>query len=109
MAPEFEDGCVIIVDPGHEVVSGVYAVVEYAGEYIFRQLVFAEGKAYLNPVNQRFPPQELTEPYAVKGVVVQSNHRRRIRHYEYPAPDEVICREKQRGKARKRENPASLG
>jgi len=58
MMPEFEDGSVIIVDPGHEIVSGVYAVIEYGGEYTFRQLILVEGKAYLNPINKRFPPEE---------------------------------------------------
>ncbi len=100
MAPEFEDGCIIIVDPGHEVVSGVYAVIEYEGEYTFRQLVLAEGKAYLNPINRLFPPQELTGSYEVKGVVTQSTHHRRVRHYEYPDSGDVVRREKVRGKTK---------
>lgn len=107
MMPEFEDGCIIIVDPGHEVLSGIYAVIEHAGEHIFRQLILAEGSAYLNPINQRFPPQELTKDYSVKGVVVQSSYRRRIRHYEYPSPGEVVRHEKSRGQKQRSENRPS--
>lgn len=98
MTPEFEDGCVIIVDPGHEVISGVYAVIERGGEHTFSQLLLVEGRAYLRPVNSLFPPEELDDGYRVVGVVTQSNYRRRIRHYEYPAPDRVERFEKYRGK-----------
>lgn len=98
MAPEFEDGCIIIVDPGYAPVSGAYLVIEHQGEYIFRQLILAEGKAYLNPLNPRFPPQELTAPYQVVGAVVQCNHGKRIVHYEYPEAGKILRREKQRGR-----------
>ena len=98
MAPEFEDGCIIIVDPGYQAVSGAYLVIEYQDEYIFRQLVLAEGKAYLNPLNSRFPPQELAGPYKVVGAVTQCNHGKRIVHYEYPEANKILRRERFRGK-----------
>ncbi len=98
MAPEFEDGCIIIIDPGYPPVSGAYLVIDYQGEYIFRQLILAEGKAYLNPVNPLFPPQELTDPYKVVGAVVQCNHGKRIVHYEYPEAGKILRREKFRGR-----------
>ncbi len=97
MAPEFEDGCIIIVDPGYQPVSGAYLVVEYQGEYIFRQFILAEGQAYLNPLNPAFPPQALSGPYQVVGAVVQCNHGRRIVHYEYPEANKILRREKRRG------------
>lgn len=97
MAPEFEDGCIIIVDPGYAAVSGAYVVIEYQGEFVFRQLILSAGKAYLNPVNSRFPPQELAGPYNVKGAVVQSSHGKRVVHYEYPGAGKILRREKLRG------------
>ena len=98
MAPEFADGCIIIVDPGYPAVSGAYVVIEYRGEFIFRQLILAEGKAYLNPVNSLFPPQELTGPYSVRGAVVQSTLGKRVVHYEYPEAGRILRRERLRGK-----------
>lgn len=100
MLPEFEDGCIIIVDPGHDVISGVYAVVEHGGEHTFSQLLLIDGKAYLRPVNGLFPPQELPEKHRVVGVVTQSSYRRRIRHYEYPEAERVVRHEKMRGKGK---------
>lgn len=104
MAPEFEDGCIIIIDPGYPPVSGAYVIVEYGGGYIFRQIVFHDGHTYLNPLNPRFPAEELTGPYRVKGAVVQSNHRRRIVHYEFPEAGKILRREKFRGRRVRQES-----
>ncbi len=84
MEPEFEDGCIIIVDPGYPASDGSYVVVDYEGETTFRQLVTVDGRAFLRPLNERFPTVEMTGPYSVRGVVVQQSRRgrrRKVVHY----------------------------
>jgi phage repressor protein C with HTH and peptisase S24 domain len=39
MEPEFPDGCIVIVDPGHVASHGSFVIVEYAGDVFFRKLV----------------------------------------------------------------------
>ena len=39
MAPEFWEGCIIIIEPRHSAQSGQYAVVDYANDTTFRQFV----------------------------------------------------------------------
>lgn len=84
MEPEFADGCVVIVDPGHVPRDGSYVIVEFAGDVFFRQMVFDGERRFLKPVNAKYGAFELTPPYTVRGCVVQRAGRRRSerRHYE---------------------------
>ena len=84
MEPEFADGCVIIVDPGHAPRDGSYVVVEFAGDVFFRQLVFDGERRFLRPCNPKYGSFELTPPYAIRGGVVQRSGGRRAqrKHYE---------------------------
>jgi len=83
MEPEFADGCVIIVDPGHVARDGSYVVVEYAGDVFFRQLVVDGERRILKPLNPKYGSFELVPPYTIRGGVVQRVGRRRAerRHY----------------------------
>ncbi len=83
MAPEFEHGCIIIVDPGGVVESGCYVVAEHGGEYIFRQLRIEEGRWELHALQEGHEVLEIPGPQAIKGVVVQKAGRRRRdrKHY----------------------------
>jgi phage repressor protein C with HTH and peptisase S24 domain len=83
MAPEFADGCVVIVDPGHQPRDGSYLIVEYAGDVFFRQLVVDGERRFLRPLNPAYGSFELLPPYRVLGGVVQQAGRRRSqrRHY----------------------------
>ncbi len=83
MAPEFWDGCVIIIDPGAQAQNGSYVVVEYNGEHMFRQLHLDGSRRYLRPLNELYPPLELVGQYTVRGVVVQRAGRRRSQHKHY--------------------------
>ena len=85
MSPEFEDGHIIIVDPGVPVVHGAYVVIDYAGETTFRQFVIKDERKFLKALNQSFPAIEIEQEYTVRGVVVQRGGRRRrdIKHYQY--------------------------
>jgi DNA polymerase V len=84
MEPEFADGCVIIVDPGHRPHDGSYIVVEFAGDVFFRQLVIDGERRFLRPCNPAYGSFELTAPYTIRGGVVQRAGARRAecKHYE---------------------------
>jgi len=84
MEPEFAEGCVIIVDPGYVPRDLSYVVVEFAGDVFFRQMVFDGERRYLKPLNPKYGPFELTQPYAIKGGVVQQVGRRRSERKHYP-------------------------
>lgn len=84
MEPEFPEGCIIIVDPGHVPHDGSYVVVEFAGDVFFRQLVFDGERRFLKPLNAKYGGFELTAPYTIRGGVVQQTGRRRAhrKHYD---------------------------
>lgn len=83
MEPEFADGCVVIIDPGHAPRDGSYVVVEFAGDVFFRQLVFDGARRFLKPLNPKYGGFELTPPYTIRGGVVQQRGRRRSQHRHY--------------------------
>lgn len=83
MEPEFADGCVIIVDPGHVPRDGSYVIVEFAGDVFFRQLVFDGERRFLKPLNPKYGGFELIAPYRVRGGVVQQAGRRRSQRKHY--------------------------
>lgn len=83
MAPEFWDGCVVIVDPGMGAVDGTYVVAESGGEVIFRKLVVDGERRLLQPLNPDYPTVEWEPPYTLKGVVVQRSGRRRSERKHY--------------------------
>jgi DNA polymerase V len=81
MEPEFENGAVIVLDPGYPLFSGAYVVAEYDGEYIFRQYVEEAGSRYLKPMNPAYPAIELVRPCRFRGVVWQKTWQRKRKHY----------------------------
>lgn len=83
MEPEFADGCVVIIDPGHAPRDGSYVVVEFAGDIFFRQLVFDGARRFLKPLNPKYGGFELIPPYTIRGGVVQQRGRRRSQHRHY--------------------------
>jgi hypothetical protein len=72
MAPEFEDGCVIVLDPSGVARHESYVVVEINGELVFRQyLEMEEGTfARTTEVPGVMDPVSLDQ---VRGVVVQKS------------------------------------
>jgi DNA polymerase V len=83
MAPEFPDGCVIIVDPGHAPRDGSYVIVEFAGDIFFRRLRCDGERRYLEPLNPNYGGFELTPPYTIRGGVVQQVGKRRAQRKHY--------------------------
>lgn len=86
MAPEFEDGNIIIVDPSVPLYDGAFAVIDYGGEIIFSQYRQRAKGHWLEYLNHDAPPLELHPPYTVKGVVVQKTNGRRKHHKYYDPP-----------------------
>ena len=86
MSPEFEDGHIIIVDPGHPLVNGAYAVIEQDNAFFFAQYKRRGEHQWLHHLNPAFDDIELTTGFTVKGIVTQrsSQRRRDTKHYEYP-------------------------
>ena len=86
MSPEFEDGHIIVVDPGYPLLSGCYAVVVNHEEALFGLYRNDESGCrieYLNPMNE---PVVLDANFQVKGIITQRNGRRRkdTKYYSYP-------------------------
>lgn len=86
MSPEFEDGHIIVVDPGYPLVSGCYAVLANSEGALFGLYVRDENGSRLEYLNPEHPPVVLDASYQVKGVVTQRNTRRRkdTKYYDYP-------------------------
>lgn len=94
MEPEFIDGTVIIVDPAYPPCDGAFVIIDYANETMLRQIVMYEGKKFLRPVNAAYPTLEITQPYSVRGVVIQQSRRRprrQVIHYDYHDADGKPC------------------
>ena len=83
MAPEFEHGVVIIVDPGAVVGDGSYVVARHEEEYLFRQLRIEDGRHYLVALKDDHRRLEIPGREAIIGVVVQRAGRRRSQHKHY--------------------------
>ena len=84
MLPEFEEGHIIIVDPGGAVKDGCFVVANSNDEFIFRQL-FIEGEQIVLRAMQP-GHEEISLPNGMQdivGVVSQRSGRRRSEHKRY--------------------------
>ena len=77
MAPEFNDGAIIIVEPGTAIEDGCYVVAQHDGEYLLRQLVDNSESWSLKPLNGRYDTVDITGLESIKGRVIQRCGRRR--------------------------------
>jgi len=83
MAPEFVDGCIIVVDPAMPPYHEAYVVIDYQGETTFRQFIVEGERKFLKALNAAHPSVELVGKYSVRGVVIQRAGRRRKEHKHY--------------------------
>lgn len=86
MAPEFDEGHIIIVEPDGAVRDGSYVLARQGGDYVFRQIVAEPGGGWrLHALNPAWPDLPLPEGLAaVHGVIIQRavpGRRRLTRHY----------------------------
>lgn len=71
MAPEFEEGEVIVIEPDGALRDGSFVLAQLDDEWIFRQLRRAGDGWQLHALNPAFPPRPLPDLGAVRGVVIQ--------------------------------------
>ncbi len=85
MLPEFKDGDIIIIDPGHPLCDGAFSVIEYKGEVFFAQYQVKQATKWMLYLNDEQNNFQLEADFIVKGVVIQrSNGRRKdLKHYHY--------------------------
>jgi SOS-response transcriptional repressor LexA len=84
MAPEFNDGEIIIIEPDGALRDGSYVLAQVDQQWTFRQLVKAGDGWCLRAVNPLYAEQRLTDLSAVHGVVIQKavpGRRRLTKHY----------------------------
>lgn len=88
MSPEFEDGNIIIVDPGFPLLDGVFAVIDNTGEILFGQYFEGgdgRGDCRIEYLKSGMEPVILNAGFKKKGVITQRNVRRRkdTKYYDY--------------------------
>jgi SOS-response transcriptional repressor LexA len=71
MAPEFNDGEIIIVEPDGALRDGSFVLAFVSDEWTFRQLRQGAGGWRLEALDRRIAPVALPDLSAVRGVVIQ--------------------------------------
>ncbi|HIQ14570.1 MAG TPA: S24 family peptidase [Leucothrix sp.] len=83
MEPEFEAGCIIIIDPGNVARDGSFVfAVDNKAEYIFRQLRIKNERHFLVPLNDLYDTFEI-QFNQIEGVITQRAGKRRTYHKHY--------------------------
>ncbi|MFZ1386543.1 MAG: S24 family peptidase [Thiolinea sp.] len=83
MEPEFEQGCIIIIDPTGIVRDGAFVFAkDNQDEYIFRRLRIQAGKHYLEALQPAYEAFEI-RPEQIQGVITQRAGKRRSYHKWY--------------------------
>lgn len=83
MAPEFWDGCIVIIDPAHAPQDQAYVIAEVAGEVILRQLVIDGERRLLRALNPAYPILEWQPSFRLRGAVMQRAGTRRSQRKHY--------------------------
>ncbi len=84
MLPEFEDGNIVIVDPGGLVKSGCYVVAKAGEDTLLRQLQIDNSSYRLIALKPGIDEIELANGLKdVVGVISQRTGRRRHQHKRY--------------------------
>ncbi len=78
MEPEFEHGCIIVVDPEGHVKDGCFVVANHNNEFFFRQLIIDGERLLLKCLNHAYDEVvELAGLSAIHGVISQKSGTRR--------------------------------
>lgn len=83
MAPEFWDGCIVVIEPALSAPDQAYVVAESDGEVILRQLVHDGDRRFLRPLNANYPTIEWSPSHTLRGIVVQRAGTRRAHRKHY--------------------------
>jgi SOS-response transcriptional repressor LexA len=79
MAPEFEHGDIVVIEPDGLATDGSFVLAHHGGEWIFRQLARSGGGWRLQAMNPAYPAAELPDLTAVRGVIIQKSRPGRRR------------------------------
>ncbi|MBX3620646.1 MAG: S24 family peptidase [Rhizobacter sp.] len=71
MAPEFNEGEIVIIEPEGLAHEGSYVLAQHGGEWIFRQLCRRGPGWVLHALNPAWPDLPLPDLSAVRGVIIQ--------------------------------------
>ncbi len=71
MAPEFNEGEIVIIEPEGLAHDGSYVLAHHQGEWTFRQLLGKPGQWRLHALNPAFADQAIDDLSAVHGVIIQ--------------------------------------
>ncbi len=71
MAPEFNEGEIIIIEPEGLATHGSYVLAWHQEAWTFRQLLRTPESWWLHALNPAFPDQSLHDLSAVRGVIIQ--------------------------------------
>ena len=84
MLPEFDPGCIIIVDPGGVIRDGAFVLAkDLKDEYIFRRLHIVDSNYYLEPLNTLYESFQISGKNNILGVITQRAGKRRAYHKWY--------------------------
>ena len=73
MEPEFVEGDVILIEPEGLAIDGSFVLARLAGEWTFRQLTRHGDGWCLQALNPAYPPADISDLDAVKGVIIQKS------------------------------------
>ncbi len=79
MAPEFNEGDVVIIEPDGLATEGSYVLALWQDEWIFRQLARRGDAWTLRPLNPLYPSIEMPDLRPVRGVITQKSRPGRRR------------------------------
>ena len=84
MAPEFNEGEIIIIEPDGALRPGCFVLAQWRGEWTFRQLQ-RDGETWcLHALNPAYADQPLPDLTSIHGVIIQKavpGRRRLTKHY----------------------------
>jgi len=84
MAPEFQHGEIIIIEPEGLANDGSYVLARHNDEWTFRQLLRAGQAWRLHALNPAFPDLPIADLSSIRGVIIQKalpGRRRASRRY----------------------------
>ncbi len=73
MEPEFVEGEVILIEPEGLATDGSFVLARLNDEWIFRQLAKHDAGWRLQALNPAYPPADIPDLDAVKGVIIQKS------------------------------------
>ena len=84
MSPEFEDGNIIVIDPGGHIKHECFVVAKLDDSYIFRQLILDKDQYTLHALKPGIEDISLHGGMNdIVGVISQKSGRRRKEHKRY--------------------------